>query len=316
MLAVAAAALVWKPAAEAGHPPQEAQPEAAKSEAVRIITETLPGAVAGDPYRVRLRAAGGRAPYTWRLQTGGLPRSLALDPASGDISGIPALDDLQSFTVQVADSSSPPKTAARVFHLRIAPRLVLWREPQSLPGAFVGAPYKAEFRALGGRAPLKWDIASGALPSGLVLNPDTGVLEGTPTAEGEFRFTVRVRDASDPRQAQTRAFITRFIRPLAVVWIGAPHLESSGIRGSVRVWNGSYTPLEVTVIVVAVNEYGKAFTLGYEKLPLGSQRYSPEIPFGTSLPRGRYEVHADAVGEFPPQTILRDRLQQGPFRVD
>lgn len=312
MLAVAAMGNVQKSApADPAAPAQKP-----KSEDVAIATETLPDAVAGERYRVRLRAAGGRAPYTWSVQTPGLPPGLTLDPTSGEISGLPTFPDMQNFALQVADSSSPPKRSARVFHLRIALRLLLWREPQSLPGAFVGAPYRVELRAVGGRPPLKWDIASGALPSGLVLNPDTGVLEGTPSADGEFRFTVRVRDASDPRQAQTRTFVTRFIRPLAVAWIGAPHLESGGIRGSVRVWNGYHTSLDVTVIVVAVNEYGKAFTLGYEKFPLGRERYSPEIPFGASLPRGRYEVHADAVGEFPPSSIFRDRQQQGPFRLE
>ena len=309
MLAVAAMGNLRKPApADPAGPAQKP-----KAEDVAIITETLPDAVAGEPYRTRLQATGGREPYGWSLKVPWLPQGLALS-ASGEISGKPAFPDMQNFTVLVADSNSPPKTATRILHLLVVYRLVMLT--RFLPDAQVGAPYRVQLHATGGTTPMQWDVSGGVLPPGLVLNELTGVLEGTPAADGDFRFTVRVRDAGSPRQAQTRTFQTRFTRPLSVAWVRPPRVDSGGIHGSVRVWNGYHTYLDVTVIVVAVIEYGKAFTLGYEKLVLGRERFSPEIVFGTPLPRGNYMVHVDAVGEFPPRSIFRDRQQQGPFRVE
>ena len=55
-------------------------------------------------------------------------------------------------------------------------------------------PYAATFIATGGIPFFEWDITAGALPPGLTLDPFTGALTGTPTTNGVFNFTVRVRD--------------------------------------------------------------------------------------------------------------------------
>ena len=41
-----------------------------------------------------------------------------------------------------------------------------------------------------------WSVTSGTLPAGLTLNPTTGVISGTPTATGDFDFTIRFTVAS------------------------------------------------------------------------------------------------------------------------
>ena len=70
--------------------------------------------------------------------------------------------------------------------------------PGSLPDATVGHGYSATFAATGGAAPYTWSLASGALPPGLVLDPSTGAVTGTPTAVGSYPFTVSVGDSSSP----------------------------------------------------------------------------------------------------------------------
>ena len=52
-----------------------------------IATTALPSAQVGTPYQLAVQAAGGTAPMSWSAQ--GLPAGLAIDPASGAISGTP-----------------------------------------------------------------------------------------------------------------------------------------------------------------------------------------------------------------------------------
>ena len=63
---------------------------------------------------------------------------------------------------------------------------------KSLPGATEGVHYKSILHAAGGASPYSWQITAGKLPAGITLNKATGVLSGTPTVSGTFRFTVQV----------------------------------------------------------------------------------------------------------------------------
>lgn len=180
-------------------------------------------------------------------------------------------------------------------------------QTSSLPPATVRKAYEQYFRATGGVAPLRWDVSGGTLPPGLVLEP-SGELVGIPTTPGTYHFTVRVTDSSRPPRTATRDFVLTIPAALAIVWKQPPRLDKSAIVGQVEVTNHSGQTLDLTVIIVAVNEIGKAFALGYQHYPqpLGSQM----IPFGSSLPRGNYVVHADAIGEIADTfTIYRARLQ-------
>lgn len=50
--------------------------------------------------------------------------------------------------------------------------------------------------ATGGRAPYKYAVQSGALPGGLAIGSD-GSVAGTPTAGGDFTFTIAISDSGD-----------------------------------------------------------------------------------------------------------------------
>jgi len=287
---------------------------AALAAEIEVSTASLPDGVVGVPYRARLEARGGKPPYRWSLYTPGLPEELALDAAGGEITGRPSGPITAYFTIAVADSGTPPQSATRLFTLRVAGPLALLTA--ALPPGSYAAPYNVRLEAGGGIPPYRWELARGALPPGLRLNRESGVLSGTLATQGDFGFTVRVTDSAKPPQIQTRELSTRIPPPLAVGWVRPPVLNAGGIAGSVQVLNGTRNTVDLTLIVVAVNEYGKAFTLGYQHLPLAPFRYTVEIPFGASLPRGRYTVHADAVSEYAPTvTIHRARLQAGPFVV-
>ena len=73
----------------------------------------------------------------------------------------------------------------------------------SLPAAVVGVPYSATLQAVGGKAPLTWTVVAGSLPTGLTLSSG-GLLSGTPSAIGNFAFTVGVSDSSAVPQTSTQ----------------------------------------------------------------------------------------------------------------
>ena len=66
------------------------------------------------------------------------------------------------------------------------------------PGTTIqlGVVYTSALIASGGTGAYQFAIISGALPAGLALNPSTGTIAGTPTADGAFSYTVQVTDSA------------------------------------------------------------------------------------------------------------------------
>jgi hypothetical protein len=82
-------------------------------EGLRFVTPAaLPSATAGLPYNYTLQASGGQQPYAWNIVQGSLPAGLALNGASGVISGSASAAGTFNLTIQVADTAGT--TATRV----------------------------------------------------------------------------------------------------------------------------------------------------------------------------------------------------------
>ncbi len=186
-----------------------------------------------------------------------------------------------------------------------APLAISTRE---LPAAVLYSNYYFQLTATGGTAPVKWILARGSLPAGITLDEHSGVLAGVPVAAGLFNFTVRVWDAS--QHSQTSDFTLGVAAGLSVEWAQMPVVSSSGIYGSVRLESDLPNRSDLTFIVVAVNEIGKAFVLGYQQLNLQRGVEVQELNFGSNLPAGNYLVHVDAIAEVPAtRAIYAARLQ-------
>jgi hypothetical protein len=76
----------------------------------------------------------------------------------------------------------------------------------------VGQAYSTNFIATGGTAPYVWELASGALPTGLSLNTN-GLLSGTPTVATNASFTVQVTDANDTYTSQAFSLVVLAPQP-------------------------------------------------------------------------------------------------------
>src|SRR5260370_5431214 len=60
----------------------------------------------------------------------------------------------------------------------------------------LGVAYNSQVIASGGSGAYQFAITGGALPAGIVLNPATGAISGTPSADGTFSYTVQVTDSN------------------------------------------------------------------------------------------------------------------------
>ncbi len=192
--------------------------------ALAITVSAFPNGTQGTSYSKSLMATGGTMPYTWSITSGNLPAGLNLTPGTGVISGTPTANGTFNFTATIADSSSPAQTASTSISLIIAPPALVITTT-SLPSGAQGTSYSKSLAANGGTAPYNWSITSGSLPAGISLNAGTGLISGTPTANGSFPITVAVNDASNP--AQTKSATISFVIAAPPISITTTSLPSA-----------------------------------------------------------------------------------------
>jgi Putative Ig domain len=186
--------------------------------------------------------------------------------------------------------------------------LVIENDSQ-LPETYPHAAYEFRFRARGGVPTLHWRLEKGAIPQGIKLE-DEGLLHGSPEHTGEFQFTVSVTDSGQPQRSVQKAFVLRVRSAMVLNWKNPAHVSGNRIEGSAEISNTTADNIDLTFIVLAVPENGRAVAIGYQHFVLRRGTLGQELPFGEALPRGGYVVHADAVGEVPPKNVIyRERMQ-------
>jgi hypothetical protein len=171
---------------------------------LNITTTSLPSGTLNYPYSMTLGASGGVPPYAWSVTLGSLPPGLNLDSTHGMISGTPTIADTYGFTLQVADSQTPPATASAPLSITVNATLTqLTVVTTSLPPGTQNTGYSAMLAATGGLTPYTWSVTAGSLPVGLHLNVSTGAITGTPSGAGISNFTVQVADSQLPPATAT-----------------------------------------------------------------------------------------------------------------
>lgn len=167
---------------------------------------------------------------------------------------------------------------------------------KELPKAFLWEPYAFSLQATGGIAPYRCRIASGALPPGFTLNLN-GEITGTPEDLFRADLSIAVSDSDRPPKRFQKKFMLVTEVPLAAKWSNRARVNGQRVEGSIKVSNHTGRDFDLTVIVLAVNEIGRATALGYQRFSLQRDTRDLEIPFGDNLSRGNYAVNVDVVGE-------------------
>jgi hypothetical protein len=160
--------------------------------ALSVSTTTLGAGTSGSKYSDSLSAAGGAGPFVWSTTAGSLPPGLSLNPATGQITGMPLVAGAFTFTAKVIDSIGGQ--GSKDLTITIAQGLTIGDCPT--PTATIGQNYSSVLSVVGGTAPFVWKIDSGALPPGLALSSDNASISGVPTQQGAFTYTLRLNDST------------------------------------------------------------------------------------------------------------------------
>jgi Putative Ig domain len=185
---------------------------------------------------------------------------------------------------------------------------------KALPPASLWNPYSSDHQrgvrlhAEQGLAPYHWRILGGSLPQGLELE-EFGEISGAPQQAGQFSFTIVLRDSNNPPVQVQQKFILNVETPFVAEWDRKAQVNGQRIDGSIKVSNRSGRDFDLTFIVLAVNDFGRATAIGYQHFPLKANTRSLPLPFGDNLSPGNYTVNVDLVAEEPiSNRIFRTRL--------
>ena len=168
-----------------------------------------------------LSAGGGQPPYRWAVTTGTLPNGLALDGTFGRISGTPTANGRFPFTLTVTDNQA--NTATANLSITVGAGVTITIAPATLTAGTVGTAYSQTLTASGGTAPYTWSTTAGTLPAGLTLSASTGAVTGTPTASGNYSFTVQATDSTQATGQQAISLTIAAAPSLSITTTSLPN---------------------------------------------------------------------------------------------
>ena len=151
-------------------------------------------------------------------------------------------------TFQLTDSSSPPLTGFATLGLTITPTIT----PPVLT-ITQNQPFSTTLAATGGTGQLTWSITSGALPTGVTLVANTGVISGTTTQPlvSNSPLTIQVKDAGSQTTATLNTTFTiisagpvqNTTTSLATAVIGSTYSQTLTAQSGMPPYTWSITPL-------------------------------------------------------------------------
>ncbi len=155
------------------------------------VATTLPAGVTNKPYSGRL-VSGGIPPYSVQVTSGALPAGLAIDAATGQLSGLPTAQGNFTFEVAVGDSMGASATGSLT--IGVTQEMVLYISSTELV-VYTNADAMTPLVAMGGVPPYNWSMIGGELPPGLSFDAAEARIVGRPSEIGAKTATFVVSDA-------------------------------------------------------------------------------------------------------------------------
>jgi len=197
---------------------------------VTFTTTSLPNGSNGVAYNQTIITSGGVAPITYAVGTGSLPAGLKLNSV-GTVIGTPTSSGTSTFTINATDFGTPPLTVASpTYTIAINPPPPLSITSTAMSNGITGTAYSSAIASSGGVPPLTWSVPAGTLPPGLELNTSSGLISGTPTTPGVYKFFPTVTDSAIPPQhAASAAGVTISVITVAPLQAVTPPLPSGDV---------------------------------------------------------------------------------------
>lgn len=241
-------------------------------------------------------ATGGTAPYTYGIASGALPSGININGGTGAIAGTPITPVVTSFIVEAFDSSSPQQQALQtISSLTVNATGPLTLICPSLQTATVGDSINESCYANGATPPISYAISSGTLPPSLTFNPSTvnvANFSGTITKAGNFAFTLKATDSSQPAQTASQNF------PITV---NPPAKLTSG-------WSSSFITQAHVPFYEPLTAYGGlppyTYSLTAGTLPAGLTLSPSGAISGTPLVAGSSALSITVTDSYVPQQTV------------
>jgi len=197
--------------------------------ATGTVIKVCPTGFTGKPYSLQIKGRDGTGcvPYVTFRVNGTLPTGLTMT-SGGLISGTPTQQGEWTFWIIMQDIPASQggvfwcgdnAATEKQFSITIQQGLSIVQRQSALTAGQLSTPYSLQFSATGGNP--TWTVSAGALPAGLTLS-STGLLSGTPTAQGDYSFKVT---ATDGNRSDSQTYT------MSVV----PKLEIAAVRGVAEV---------------------------------------------------------------------------------
>ncbi len=160
------------------------------------------------PYSAQLQTSGGTGgALTFSVISGNLPASVSLNSSTGALSSASITDAVGAypFTIQASSGGPPVANATQSFTLYVVP-FFAGTTPNSIGAGTEKVAYTQTLTSVGGTSPFTYQLTpstGNALPPGLSISPlslTTAQLSGTPTAAGNYSFSIQATDSSTPAQ--------------------------------------------------------------------------------------------------------------------